>query len=233
MAASVKKYYVWILWLLVLTGLVYWLSPQGVPNAKTSTQANVSSAGVSGGNAPVAGFGVSHSQRSGERSSAKAEVDAQSPAHINAQTWALSAIPDVPALPLPEAVSIYSYVQIEDVLPSVGQVLQMPLPGGANTGIAVEVARAQALSNGDYTWSGYVQGQGGDYPVVMTQGKSGAFATITTPEGSYSLETLNGSGWLYKNPAEDELRLPNKEDFLEVPDAPHHDHTHPPHRRIP
>ena len=52
----------------------------------------------------------------------------------------------------------------------------------------------------------------------MTYGADAVFASITTPQGSYSLESVNGSGWIYKNPAEVELTQPGKNDYLEVPE---------------
>jgi hypothetical protein len=73
--------------------------------------------------------------------------------------------------------------------------------------------------NGDYTWSGHLQGHGTDYPVVMTYGEHSIFATITTPEGSYTMESIDGLGWLYKNPAEVELSNPGAKDFLDVREA--------------
>jgi hypothetical protein len=39
---------------------------------------------------------------------------------------------------------------------------------------------------------------------------------VTTPEGSYTMESIDGSGWLYKNPAEIELSIAGAPDFLEV-----------------
>jgi len=71
--------------------------------------------------------------------------------------------------------------------------------------------------NGDYTWRGHLQGYGDSYPVVVTYGATSMMATITTPAGSYSMTTVNGLGWLYKNPAEVELVDHLKNDFLEPP----------------
>ena len=52
----------------------------------------------------------------------------------------------------------------------------------------------------------------------MTYGERSIFATITTPDGSYTMESLDGLGWLYKNPAEVELFNTDSKDFVEVND---------------
>ena len=71
--------------------------------------------------------------------------------------------------------------------------------------------------NGDYSWRGYLDGYGTDYPVVMTYGANSVFATVTTPKGSYTLVSVSGSGWIYKNPSEFELSQPGVEDHMEIP----------------
>lgn len=157
-------------------------------------------------------------------------------ASVSSVALAVSSVPSLwqiadespePTLPLPEAVSIYRYVAIDmdnPALPMVGERISLPLPEAPAATIAV--ARAASLADGSYTLSGYMEGQGRDYPAVITYGANSVFATITTPDGSYSLETIAGEGWVYKNPAEAELSEPHKDDFLEVPegDGLHHHH---------
>jgi hypothetical protein len=126
-----------------------------------------------------------------------------------------------PSMPLPDAVSIYEPVSVDMdsfVYPDVGQQTSVALPGGER--LQVNVKASSANPNGDYTWRGHLDGYGDEYPVVMTYGSSSVFATVTTPNGSYTLESVNGSGWIYKNPSEFELTHPGKNDYLEIP----HDH---------
>ena len=78
-----------------------------------------------------------------------------------------------------------------------GDRITIPMPGGES--LAVTVEDANRLPNGDYSWRGYVDGEGDDFPVVFTVGKNSAFATITSWEGSYTMESVGGVGWLYKN----------------------------------
>jgi hypothetical protein len=78
-----------------------------------------------------------------------------------------------------------------------GDRLSVPLIGGRM--LAVTVEEAARLPSGDYTWRGYVDGEGDDFPVIFTVGKNSAFATITSWEGSYTMESIDGVGWLYRN----------------------------------
>lgn len=125
-----------------------------------------------------------------------------------------------PAMPLPGGVSVYEPVSVDmenPVYPEAGQQVSVTMPGGERWQVNVEVNSTNP--NGDYTWRGHVDGHGDEYPVVMTYGGSSVFATVTTPKGSYTLESVNGSGWIYKNPAEVELSNPGANDFLEIPHA--------------
>ncbi len=111
----------------------------------------------------------------------------------------------------------------ELIYPEKGDQMHMPLLNGEK--VVVDVKASKVNPNGDYSWSGHVQGFGTDYPVVMTYGKDSIFAMITTPKGSYSMESVNGVGWLYKNPAEHELTAPGHDDFLEVPEHKIREHN--------
>ncbi|MES2823060.1 MAG: hypothetical protein V4732_05645 [Pseudomonadota bacterium] len=122
-----------------------------------------------------------------------------------------------PGIPLNERIVDYEIVEISprpERFPQVGEKMTLPMLYGKK--VVVEVQSISTSPNGDQTWSGHLQGQGTDYPVVMTYGEHAVFATITTPEGSYSMESVDGLGWLYKNPSEFELSDTNANDFLEV-----------------
>lgn len=134
-------------------------------------------------------------------------------------SWQMGGVKsDTPVIRLSEKISEYAIVQLDQnasQLPSVGQQIQLPMLNGA--AVVANVEAANTNPNGDYTWSGHLQGYGTDYPVVMTYGEHSIFATITTPQGSYTMESMDGLGWLYKNPAEIELSNPGAKDFMEVP----------------
>ncbi|MET0355973.1 MAG: hypothetical protein ABW044_04290 [Cellvibrio sp.] len=122
-----------------------------------------------------------------------------------------------PKIPLSEKIASYAIVELEQhpaSFPAVGQQIVLPMLNGQK--IIANVKSVMTNPNGDYTWSGHLEGHGTDYPIVMTYGENSIFATITTPEGSYTMESLDGLGWLYKNPAEIELSVAGAKDFLEV-----------------
>lgn len=134
--------------------------------------------------------------------------------------WKLQAADSsvMPSRTLDPKIKVFSPVVLEphpDHLPRAGEQIMLPMFNGAL--LKVNVESAASNSNGDYIWSGHLAGHDNDYPVVMTYGEKTTFATITTPEGSYSLEAVQGVGWLYKNPAEAELAHQGKNDFL-IPD---------------
>lgn len=123
-----------------------------------------------------------------------------------------------PTLTLNPKVKVYSAVTVDphpDHLPVEGEQIVLPMLNGKS--IKVNVESAESNDNGDYIWSGHLDGHNNDYPIVMTYGENTTFATITTPDGSYSLEAVKGVGWLYKNPAEAELTAQGKNDYL-IPD---------------
>jgi hypothetical protein len=139
----------------------------------------------------------------------------------NVKSWQMGGVKAaIPKIPLSEKISDYAIVQLEQhpaQFPGVGEQIQLPMLNGQS--VVANVQSTTTNPNGDFTWSGHLQGYGDDYPVVMTYGEHSIFATITTPEGSYTMESLDGLGWLYKNPAEIQLSNPGVKDFLDVNEA--------------
>lgn len=143
-----------------------------------------------------------------------------------ASAWVIS-YESQPSMAVPEGIVEYEPVTIDmesPAYPSPGQQVSLGLTGGEVVSATVKTGNQNP--NGDYSWRGYLDGHGTQYPVVMTYGANTVFATITTPKGSYTLESIGGSGWIYKNPSEFELSEPGKKDFLEVPGTHDHSHNH-------
>lgn len=141
------------------------------------------------------------------------------PGHTSVQaSWQMGGVKAaIPSIPLSEKIADYGIVELQQKpasFPAVGEQVLLPMLHGKNVVAIVE--SAVNLANGDYSWSGHLHGHGSDYPVVMTYGERSVFATITTPDGSYTMESTDGVGWLYKNPAEIELSNPDAKDFLEI-----------------
>lgn len=143
---------------------------------------------------------------------------------VRSNAWSHSTQAASPSIPLAQSVSVYQQVDVDmetPAFPSPGEQVSLALPG--NQEVVVNVETGVTNPNGDYTWRGHLEGHGTDYPVVMTYGGASVFATITTPEGSYTMESINGSGWVYKNPSEFELSHAGVNDYLEIPET-HHQH---------
>jgi hypothetical protein len=156
-----------------------------------------------------------------------ADAQSSTPSHAAGSAandaWRMGDATTVSQMPVPGGVSVYEPVSVdmEDPdYPEAGEQVSVSLPGGEQ--LKVNVKASVTNPNGDYTWRGHLDGYGtDDYPVVMTYGGNSVFATVTTPKGSYTLESVNGSGWIYKNPAEVELSNPEAHDYLEIPDDHH------------
>lgn len=131
----------------------------------------------------------------------------------SAVVWsAVNDVTEAPALALNPQITQAEVVRLpalQDLEKVPGDRLTVPLPEGRS--LAVTVEDASRMPNGDYTWRGYVDGEGDDFPVIFTLGKNSAFATITSWEGSYTMESVGGVGWLYRNitdPGEDSVPAP-------------------------
>jgi hypothetical protein len=125
------------------------------------------------------------------------------------------------AFSLHDSVIVYATITIDmekPYYPQPGEQLDLHLPGDLS--VRADVRSSHLNPNGDYSWRGHLNGYDNEYPIVMTYGQNSVFATVTTPQGSYTLESINGRGWIYKNPAEFELSEPDATDYLEIP------HTH-------
>ena len=135
---------------------------------------------------------------------------------INTNTWEVRKDDKAPpTAPYPK-VTVFSPVQVNshpDKMPASGEQVQLPMPGGET--IIANVESTQTTETGEYIWSGHLANHGTDYPIVMTYGENSTFATITTPNGSYTMEAVNGKGSVFKNPSEIELSQPGATDFLE------------------
>ncbi|MEN0038108.1 MAG: hypothetical protein AAGC78_13620 [Cellvibrio sp.] len=147
------------------------------------------------------------------------EIEASASDSPVSAAWGIGDTSTTPSMSVPAGVSVYEPVSVDmenPDYPEPGEQISVAIPGGEK--LTVNVKSSTTNPNGDYTWRGHLDGYGGDeYPVVMTYGGNSVFATVTTPKGSYTLESVNGSGWIYKNPSEFELSNPESNDFLEIP----------------
>ncbi len=113
------------------------------------------------------------------------------------------------------AVEVKEGIEIDSAMvlgAAVGDRVDLSLPGDHSYAVIVE--KTQRLANGDTHWQGHLESFADQYPVSFTAGKGSVFATITTPNGSYTLEAVNGNGWVYLNPEISKLSRAGSADFL-------------------
>ena len=71
--------------------------------------------------------------------------------------------------------------------------------------------------NGSVSVSGDIIDSGNRYSMVLTEGKKMSFGTVTTPNGSFEIETKNGQGYIYSTDSIDEKWIDySKSDTLET-----------------
>lgn len=98
-----------------------------------------------------------------------------------------------------------------------GDKFSLPMPNGEE--YVAQVETTTTFKNGTTSWQGHLEGYGDKYPVVFTVGKKTSFATVTTPDGSFTMESIDGAGWIYENPEVTELSDPNQQDSLAIPET--------------
>lgn len=224
--AGNNKYMYLVVTVVVVIGVVYWVVREGVsPGSKQQLSPQLD--GYS-----HADFDTNASISINDNPSSKAQLltgaEGKTVPEYGASTDRKSIAPaawrvddataTTPQIPLPAGVSVYEPVAVDmenPKYPEQGEQLTVVMPGDERLRVNVEAGITNP--NGDYTWRGYLDGYGDEYPVVMTYGGSSVFATVTTPKGSYSLISVNGRGWIYKNPSEFELSSPGANDYLEIP----------------
>lgn len=111
----------------------------------------------------------------------------------------------------------------------IGEIIQLPTIGQIE--YSAKITDRTVHKNGSVSVSGDLEGEGNaNFSVVLTEGKNSSFASITTPEGTFQIETVNGRGYIYSvNEIERNYIDPNKEDVLISDggsDEHHHNHKH-------
>lgn len=117
--------------------------------------------------------------------------------------WQENAIGSEPTLPPPVRSDIEFITSIALTDDSLGQaqpgdVVNLSLPDGRV--LQTRVTHRELQAGGRCTWQGEVEVGDTTYPVNFTFGKETVFGLIGTPEGSFTLETLQGRGWIYMTP---------------------------------
>jgi hypothetical protein len=102
---------------------------------------------------------------------------------------------------------------------------KIKLPNVGQVAYSAEITKRVEHKNGSVSVTGNLIGDNNaKYSVILTEGKTNSYASITTPEGAFEIETINGVGYIYSvKDIEEKYIDPTKEDVL----IPNHDgHKH-------
>lgn len=159
---------------------------------------------------------ISHLDGEADKASVEGIVEqAQSVTHA----WVIASASDESAdFYLDASINVYEPVNLTAQSPAnrvaAGDTVAFALPEGVN--VEVTVVGSKENNMGGHSWQGYLKGHNDDYPVIYTQGATSSFATITTENGSYTMEAVNGLGWIYKNPSMIALNTSDFSDQLDL-----------------
>ena len=104
---------------------------------------------------------------------------------------------------------------------NVGDTIKLPSLGQIE--YEAKITKKITHKNGSTSVTGNLVGdQNAKFSVVLTEGKTSSYASITTPEGAYEIETINGIGYVYSvQDIENKYIDPTKDDFLLPPGSVH------------
>ena len=93
------------------------------------------------------------------------------------------------------------------------------LPNIGEVGYEAIVSKKIVHNNGSVSITGNLVGsQNNNYSMVFTQGKNSSYASFTTPEGAFEIETVNGQGFVYSVKDIEKVFIdPKKEDAISIP----------------
>ena len=98
----------------------------------------------------------------------------------------------------------------------IGDAITLPEIDGQQ--YVVHVIRREVNSNQSVTIKASIEGESSRYYSLMTEGEKTSFITVTSPEGVYEMETVNGEGYVYNaNDIRKAWINPSKTDGVAVP----------------
>jgi hypothetical protein len=96
----------------------------------------------------------------------------------------------------------------------IGDKISLPYMGAGE--YEATITEKTTHKNGSVSVSGNLSDSGIQYSVVLTEGKNMSFGTVTTPNGSFEIETKNGQGYVYSTDNIDQKWIDySKSDTLE------------------
>ena len=100
---------------------------------------------------------------------------------------------------------------------SVGDVIKLPSLGQVQH--EAKITKVLKHKNGSTSATGNLMGdQNEKHSIILTEGKSTSYASISTPEGAFEIETIDGVGYVYSvKDIENQYIDRSKEDILHPP----------------
>ena len=96
----------------------------------------------------------------------------------------------------------------------IGDKVSLPYMGAGE--YEATITEKTTHKNGSVSVTGNIFDSGNQYSVVLTEGKSMSFGTVTTPNGSFEIETKDGQGYVYSTDTIDKKWIDyTKSDTLE------------------
>ncbi|CAA6810323.1 MAG: Unknown protein [uncultured Sulfurovum sp.] len=104
---------------------------------------------------------------------------------------------------------------------SVGDIIKLPALGQVE--YEAKITKKISHKNGSTSVTGNLVGdQNEKHSVILTEGKSTSYASISTPEGAFEIQTINGVGYVYSvKDIENQYVDPDKKDILHPTEDKH------------
>lgn len=97
----------------------------------------------------------------------------------------------------------------------IGDIVYLPNMGDGE--FNAQITSKKIHKSGTVTVTGYLLDDGGDYSVVLTEGKNMSFGTITTPNGDFEIEARGGKGYIYSAEAINSAMIDYSKDDTLIP----------------
>jgi len=97
----------------------------------------------------------------------------------------------------------------------IGDIVYLPNMGDGE--FNAQIISKKIHKSGTVTVTGHLLDDGGDYSVVLTEGKNMSFGTITTPNGAFEIEARGGKGYIYSAEAINSAMIDYSKDDTLIP----------------
>jgi len=104
----------------------------------------------------------------------------------------------------------------------IGDIVYLPNMGDGE--FNAQIISKKIHKSGTVTVIGHLLDDGGDYSVVLTEGRNMSFGTITTPNGAFEIEARGGKGYIYSTEEIDSAMVDYSKDDTLIPNRANDKH---------